>query len=291
MRRSRAPRRDTSTVDSGRSNGRALGTLVPMSRSIRRRLADVVIAAAASHPVLRREVAARIFAVDPQAILDGIGPKLSHNRQLDELPLDLDPDGSLEFVDLAGLLASTHFDHGIAGLSVRELAYLHGLTRRIGARTAIEIGRFRGGSSIAISSALPPDGTLFSIDVGAKEARLGTARRPYDDQIRDFAGRFHLPVELIVGNSHTVEVETGTVDLAFIDGDHSYAAAAEDLRRWGSRVRPGGAVLLHDAYADAFFPPFDDDVRRVVDEAVESGAYRLVKRIDTIAHLEPTGAR
>jgi SAM-dependent methyltransferase len=36
-------------------------------------------------------------------------------------------------------------------------------------------------------------------------------------------------------------------DVVFIDGDHSYRGAANDLRAWGRRVAPGGVILVHDA--------------------------------------------
>ena len=36
-------------------------------------------------------------------------------------------------------------------------------------------------------------------------------------------------------------------EVVFIDGDHSKAGALSDLRNWGSRVAPGGVLLVHDA--------------------------------------------
>lgn len=41
--------------------------------------------------------------------------------------------------------------------------------------------------------------------------------------------------------------ELASFDLAFIDGDHGYEGVKHDLESWGSRVRAGGIILVHDA--------------------------------------------
>ena len=38
----------------------------------------------------------------------------------------------------------------------------------------------------------------------------------------------------------------GSLDLVFIDADHSFAAVREDLRAWWPKVRPGGLLAGHD---------------------------------------------
>lgn len=40
----------------------------------------------------------------------------------------------------------------------------------------------------------------------------------------------------------------GDVDLLFIDGDHGFRPALDDIRRWGPRVPLGGTLLLHDSF-------------------------------------------
>lgn len=41
-------------------------------------------------------------------------------------------------------------------------------------------------------------------------------------------------------------VAPGSLDLVFIDGDHSYDAVRQDLRAWRDKVRPGGVLAGHD---------------------------------------------
>lgn len=42
------------------------------------------------------------------------------------------------------------------------------------------------------------------------------------------------------------EVPDGSVDLVFIDGDHSYSAVQQELVNWYSKVKPGGWIGGHD---------------------------------------------
>lgn len=61
---------------------------------------------------------------------------------------------------------------------------------------------------------------------------------------------------------------TGTLDLVFIDGDHSYASVKDDILLWAPKVRPGGIVAGHDYHCMAW-----EDVGKAVHEAVhEAGA-------------------
>ena len=46
-----------------------------------------------------------------------------------------------------------------------------------------------------------------------------------------------------------LEAVEGAVDLLYVDGAHRFGPAALDISRWGARVAPGGALLIHDAFS------------------------------------------
>jgi hypothetical protein len=46
-----------------------------------------------------------------------------------------------------------------------------------------------------------------------------------------------------------LEQVPGPVDVLFVDGAHRFRPARADLVRWGERVRPGGRMLVHDAWS------------------------------------------
>ena len=226
---------------------------------------------------------------DPDPVLSGVGRYLKFKRgevDLDHMPFDLPAEGSLGFEHLAGLFASTTLDEAIVSMSIRQTAYLYGLVRLLKPEKVIEIGRYKGGSTLVIAAAMDGRGRLWSIDIRGAEPAHGLFR-PVDAQIGDLCQRLGLEVALIVGDSRTVKLETGDVDLVFIDGDHSYAGARSDFERFGRRVRVGGAVLFDDAFDDGLLEtPHTAGVSRVVEEVEKAGRFRLVKRVQKLAHLE-----
>lgn len=207
---------------------------------------------------------------------------------LDRMDWDLRPEGDLRFEHFAGLFASTTLDEAIISMNVRQAAYLFGLVREMNAPKVIEIGRYKGGTTLLIAAAMRGRGRFWSIDIAGLDPHLRPrTARPVETQIADLSRRLGLTVDLIVGDSRTVEVETGEVDLVFIDGDHSYEGAKNDFERFGRRVRVGGAVLFDDAFDDGFFHVIHTDgVGPVVREILIDGDYRLVTTVKRLAHLE-----
>jgi len=232
--------------------------------------------------------AGRLALHDPQVILEALGPHLNREPNLDNMPFDIPIEGPLQFEQLAGLFASTSLDHAVISMPIRQVAYLFGLVRQMKARKVIEIGRYKGGSTLVIAAAMDGEGQFWSIDLGDKEARLHDRSlcRPFDEQIADACARLGLKVNLLVGDSRTIQVDTGEVDLVFIDGDHSYEGVKSDFERFGKRVRIGGGVLFDDAFDEGIFKSHSDSVGRLVHEVIAGGEFRLVKTVNRMAHLE-----
>ena len=261
-------------------------------RAMIRPLIEAVAAATVAIPsgALRRALLERLYERDCEMVTDAIGGRAYGSMSLQRTPFDLAPNGQLEFEDLAGLLPSTPLAYGVALMTPRQLAYLFGLARRSGARTAIEIGRYKGGGTIAVAAGMGKDGALWSIDDGSLEVESGCDGQdaPYDDQVRELCDRFALDVRLLVGDSRTLELDVDNVDLVLIDGDHRYEGVKSDFERWGKRVRVGGHVLLDDAYPLGRYRRGCDNIQRVVQEAIDEDEFRLVKAVDRLAHLERT---
>lgn len=241
-------------------------------------------------PTASQALASRLFDRDPRPLIDVLGVRLNRKPNLDNIPLDLPVDRCWQFEHLAGLFASTSLDHGVISMTIRQSAYLFGLIRTIGASKVIEIGRYKGGSTLLIAAAMNGRGQFWSIDIGEKESRLFAAQvvRPFDQQISDICQRFGLKAELIVGDSRTVDIDTGDVDLVFIDGDHSYEGVKSDFERYGKVVRVGGALLFDDAFGEAVFKTDShaETVGRLVNEIIAGEEFRLVKKVNRMAHLE-----
>ncbi|OQA51285.1 MAG: hypothetical protein BWY47_00144 [Bacteroidetes bacterium ADurb.Bin302] len=58
----------------------------------------------------------------------------------------------------------------------------------------------------------------------------------------------------IQGDSGSIQIASQIpegLDLVFIDGDHMYNGVINDLKNYYYKVRPGGCIMLHDAFSPA----------------------------------------
>jgi predicted O-methyltransferase YrrM len=231
-----------------------------------------------------------IGRTDPNMILHGFGPLLNRNPDMGTMPLDLSVVDEVRFDHLAGLFASTSLDHAVISMPVRQAAYIFGLLKDMNARKVVEIGRYKGGCTLVMAAGMEGQGTLWSIDTGNEAAILKTkinTNKNYDVMLQEKLDHFGLKnVQILNGDSRTIEVQTGELDVAMIDGDHSYEGALNDFERFGRRVRVGGAVLFDDAFAEGIFTSHVDTVGRLVREITDKGDYRLIKQVNRLAHIE-----
>jgi predicted O-methyltransferase YrrM len=125
--------------------------------------------------------------------------------------------------------------------------------------TIVEIGSFRGRSTIVLASAARPGVSVVAIDPHA-----GNDRGP--QELTGFADAAQADHEVFLANlsrsgvadrvrhvrsfsSEALSSVDGEVDVLYIDGAHRYGPALDDIRRWGARVRPGGTLLIHDSFS------------------------------------------
>ena len=126
----------------------------------------------------------------------------------------------------------------------------------------VEIGSYQGRATIILARGASADAAVVSIDPHAGSGRSpgewdGSAEQGRNDHLAfernlrsvGLAGR----VDHICKRSSSAHSEVaGEVDLLYVDGSHSYRDALADLRGWGSRVRDGGTMLVHDTYGSLF---------------------------------------
>jgi predicted O-methyltransferase YrrM len=151
---------------------------------------------------------------------------------------DLEVPPRLEgFEDLSFLFWSSPLNRRFIRLDLDEAAALYKVVKSVPNAHGIEIGRFNGGSTVLLASAVGPNGGLLSID-----------SEPQDDhELKVFLRQANLleRVELVVADAGAFEHDH-QVDFVFIDGDHSYEGAKRDHNKWGSKVRSGGFIVHHD---------------------------------------------
>jgi predicted O-methyltransferase YrrM len=152
------------------------------------------------------------------------------------------------FEDLSFLFSSNQLNHGVASLQIDEAALLYRLGAAATIGPVVELGRFKGGSTMIFAASMPELVELWSYDAHVA-LRPDMPGEQLDAELTDALARYGLAhkVHLIVADSRTADPPKRPIELLFIDGDHSYEGAKADFERWGELVRIGGHVLLHDA--------------------------------------------
>lgn len=116
-----------------------------------------------------------------------------------------------------------------------------------------------------------PDHYKATRDAHALHADAGRVAR-HRAQSFAVAGRYPGRAEIREGWSTEVAatVEDGSLDMVFLDADHSYEGVHSDIEAWRPKVRKGGWIGGHDYGNDE--PAYDfSGVKRAVDEAFPDG--------------------
>ena len=114
----------------------------------------------------------------------------------------------------------------------------------------MEIGTFQGGNLCVLCRLSSPTADIISVDLpGGKFGGGYSAMRSL--LYRSFRKPFQA-MHLIRGDSHSDEVLTRvksitqSLDILFIDGDHTYEGVKCDFFAYSPLVRAGGVVAFHD---------------------------------------------
>lgn len=123
----------------------------------------------------------------------------------------------------------------------------------------VEIGSFQGRSTIVLAYGAPPGAEVVAIDPHAGNDRgpqelEGFVAQASHDHVRFLTNLAHAGVSDRVRHvrraSHDAHGEVADpIDVLYVDGAHRYRPARRDLDQWGARVRPGGVMLIHDAFS------------------------------------------
>jgi len=174
-----------------------------------------------------------------------------------------------------------------------------------GAGPIAEIGTYCGKSTIYLAAAASAAGQLvLTVDHhrGSEENQPGWEY--HDPSLVDAAtGRldtlphFRLTLAAAGLEEHVIAIVGRSADVArlwrtplgmlFIDGGHTDAAAVADYEGWAPWVAPGGALAIHDVFADPAEggqPPY-----RIYQRALGSGAFTEVRVEGSLRVLERTG--
>jgi hypothetical protein len=122
----------------------------------------------------------------------------------------------------------------------------------------VEIGSFRGRSTIVLACARAPGVELVAIDPhgggdrGPQEITPDAAagegdHAAFTENLRR-AGVADRVLHVRAMSSVALDEVGGAVDVLYVDGAHRYRPARDDIAHWGDRVLLGGSMLIHDSF-------------------------------------------
>ena len=146
----------------------------------------------------------------------------------------------------------------------------------------VEIGSFRGRSTIVLASAAPDGVEVVAIDPHAGNDRGPEEIEGFEDEAADDHQIFMANLAAAGVTERVRHLRTfsdtahrdvaGEIAVLYVDGAHRFAPARADIRTWGARVCDGGTMLIHDSFSSVGV------TLAILRELVVGGRFRYVGR-------------
>lgn len=153
-------------------------------------------------------------------------------------------------------------------LTVNERIHLYNFSRN--AKTIAEIGSYIGASACCFGAAAKTvgSGTVICIDTWNNDAMSEGNRdtwQEFHNNTRDYKG-YIVPVRGYSTNVvRAVREISPTLDVLFIDGDHSYDGVKADWNAYKDFLKEGSTVIFHDyGWAEGVKKVVHEDVMPLV---------------------------
>ena len=136
-------------------------------------------------------------------------------------------------------------------LSWEELVVISQLAATVSPHTLFEFGTFNGRTTLHLALNSPDEALVYTLDIkeGGFDFGVDTPFFKRMEVGECFRGtEVERKIRPLLGDSQVFDFTrwSGTVDLVFIDGDHSYDGVIRDSLTAFDLVRPGGLILWHD---------------------------------------------
>lgn len=145
-------------------------------------------------------------------------------------------------------------------MTEEELRVLREVASALKKPFVVEVGSWKGRSTIALAQAIAPQGgKFFAVDTWQgtpSERTTYHAEARYRDIYKQFCNNISAAaVDGVVVSCKMTSLEAanlflgGSVDMVFLDGDHSQEAVTADIEAWWPKLKKGGLMMGHD-YTD-----------------------------------------
>jgi predicted O-methyltransferase YrrM len=151
---------------------------------------------------------------------------------------------------------------------VNELVFLAGICRWLKPKHVFEIGTFNGRTTVNLAANSPEDAVIHTLDIPHDHPALAQVSGEERFQLHANAGALYRnsafagKIDQLWADSAEFDEKpfAGKIDLAFIDGSHSYGYIKNDTEKVLRMMTPDGLVIWHEYY------PQYPDVPRYLEE-------------------------
>lgn len=192
-------------------------------------------------------------------------------------------------------------------LNDKEAKTLYNLSRSLRGRGVIvEIGSWKGKSTICLAKGLRRDIKIFAVDphdttffIPGKKKELPTWERSDSKEksklkshgfkesssLIDFRKNIRKAkvegiIQEIVKTSHEASKQIkDPIELIFIDGDHTYRGVKEDFDNWFPKVIPKGIMSFHDTL-------WGDARKLMVEKLYKSKNFRNIRFVNSLTYAQ-----
>jgi len=145
-------------------------------------------------------------------------------------------------------------------LSTKEMHHLEHHAKENKNGVIVEIGSFKGRSSAIIASCIE-NAEFYAIDTWMNDGMYEGQSNVFFEFKKNVAPWKEKIIPLRMRSEDAAYFWHKSIDMLFIDGDHTYPGVLKDLQNWYKFLKPGGDLLMHDftyhrgvqAAADEFF--------------------------------------
>lgn len=139
---------------------------------------------------------------------------------------------------------------------LNELVVLTGLCRWLQPKNIFEIGTFNGRTTVNLAANSPDDAIVYTLDIPHDHPVYALASGEERFQLKQNNGALYrnsaFASKVVQLWSDSAEFDetpyAGKIDLAFVDGSHSYDYIKNDTEKVLRMMSPNGVVVWHDYY-------------------------------------------
>jgi len=177
----------------------------------------------------------------------------------------------MSFEEMVWLFNCGKESRGLIRISLDEAALLYKTIKAKEKPKVLEIGRYKGGSTLLI--ALANSVVLDSVDIKPQDDKY------IEQKLKEFGNGSH--VNLLVGDASKIDIENGAYDVVFVDGDHSYEGIKKDYLIAKKAAKVGADLLFHD------FGRSQEGVLKLLQEVREKDKeLKWIETVNTLAHFK-----